>query len=83
MSDTRLFIARISPATRARDLDDLFSRYGRVRDVMHKGSYAFVVRSEPSHGVCCPFVPALVELARFDSTPNVSRSFYLLSQNAP
>jgi len=41
---TRLFVGRISTRTRERDLEDLFSRYGRIRDVVFKGDrdFAFV-----------------------------------------
>jgi len=41
-NDCRLFVARISTRTRTRDLEDLFGRYGRLRDVVIKQGYAFV-----------------------------------------
>ncbi|XAR56124.1 hypothetical protein NMG60_11036471 [Bertholletia excelsa] len=44
---TRLYIGRLSSRTRSRDLEDLFSRYGRVRDVDMKRDYAFVEFSDP------------------------------------
>ncbi|XP_023539977.1 serine/arginine-rich splicing factor RS2Z32-like isoform X1 [Cucurbita pepo subsp. pepo] len=44
---TRLYVGRLSSRTRSRDLDDLFSRYGRVRDVDMKRDYAFVEFSDP------------------------------------
>ncbi|GLT54903.1 hypothetical protein SLA2020_280620 [Shorea laevis] len=44
---TRLYVGRLSTRTRSRDLDDLFSRYGRVRDVDMKRDFAFVEFSDP------------------------------------
>ncbi|XP_022984379.1 serine/arginine-rich splicing factor RS2Z32-like isoform X1 [Cucurbita maxima] len=44
---TRLYVGRLSSRTRSRDLDDLFGRYGRVRDVDMKRDYAFVEFSDP------------------------------------
>lgn len=44
---TRLFVGRLSSRTRSRDLEDLFSRYGRVRNVDMKRDYAFVEFSDP------------------------------------
>ncbi|KAK1392632.1 Arginine/serine-rich splicing factor [Heracleum sosnowskyi] len=39
---TRLYVGRLSSRTRSRDLEHIFSRYGRVRDVDMKHDYAFV-----------------------------------------
>ncbi|KAG0554275.1 hypothetical protein KC19_12G078600 [Ceratodon purpureus] len=39
---TRLYIGRLSSRTRSQDLEDLFSKYGRVRDVDMKHNFAFV-----------------------------------------
>ncbi|XP_020240724.1 serine/arginine-rich splicing factor RS2Z32-like [Asparagus officinalis] len=44
---TRLYVGHLSSRTRTRDLEDLFSRYGRVRDVALKHDYAFVEYSDP------------------------------------
>ncbi|XP_020696410.1 serine/arginine-rich splicing factor RS2Z32-like [Dendrobium catenatum] len=44
---TRLYVGRLSSKIRSRDLEDLFSRYGRVRDVDLKYDYAFVEFSDP------------------------------------
>ncbi|GMY08669.1 serine/arginine-rich splicing factor RS2Z32-like [Fagus crenata] len=44
---SRLYVGRLSTRTRSRDLDDLFSRYGRVRDVDMKRDFAFVEFSDP------------------------------------
>eukprot|EP00270_Netrium_digitus_P021018 TRINITY_DN8833_c0_g1_i2.p1 TRINITY_DN8833_c0_g1~~TRINITY_DN8833_c0_g1_i2.p1 ORF type:complete len:341 (+),score=49.88 TRINITY_DN8833_c0_g1_i2:78-1100(+) len=43
----RLYVGRLSSRTRSRDLEDLFSKYGRVRDVDLKRDYAFVEFSDP------------------------------------
>uniref|UniRef100_A0A1J3JIE7 Serine/arginine-rich splicing factor RS2Z32 n=1 Tax=Noccaea caerulescens TaxID=107243 RepID=A0A1J3JIE7_NOCCA len=45
--NTRLYVGRLSSRTRTRDLEHLFSRYGRVRDVDMKRDYAFVEFSDP------------------------------------
>ncbi|KAM7504517.1 hypothetical protein LguiB_003421 [Lonicera macranthoides] len=39
---TRLYVGHLSSRTRSRDLEDVFSRYGRVRDVDMKRDFAFV-----------------------------------------
>ncbi|TYH32398.1 hypothetical protein ES288_A01G249200v1 [Gossypium darwinii] len=44
---TRLYVGRISSRTRTRDLERLFSRYGRILDVDMKRDYAFVDFSDP------------------------------------
>nr|GLL27895.1 serine/arginine-rich splicing factor RS2Z32-like isoform X2 [Ipomoea trifida] len=44
---TRLYVGRLSSRTRTRDLEHIFSRYGRVRDVDMKRDYAFVEFSDP------------------------------------
>jgi len=44
---TRLYVGHLSSRTRSRDLEGLFSRYGRVRDVDMKHDYAFVEFSDP------------------------------------
>lgn len=46
-SNTRLYVGHLSRRTRSRDLDHIFSRYGRVRDVDMKQDYAFVEFSDP------------------------------------
>ncbi|CAN8284921.1 unnamed protein product [Cochlearia groenlandica] len=45
--NTRLYVGRLSTRTRTRDLERLFNRYGRVRDVDMKRDYAFVELSDP------------------------------------
>ncbi|XVE99427.1 hypothetical protein REPUB_Repub03eG0197000 [Reevesia pubescens] len=46
-SGTRLYVGHLSSRTRSRDLEDMFSRYGRIRDVDMKRDYAFVEFSDP------------------------------------
>eukprot|EP00475_Leptophrys_vorax_P037064 TRINITY_DN633_c0_g1_i1.p1 TRINITY_DN633_c0_g1~~TRINITY_DN633_c0_g1_i1.p1 ORF type:complete len:248 (-),score=41.34 TRINITY_DN633_c0_g1_i1:231-974(-) len=38
----RVYIGRVGKYVRERDLDDLFSKYGRIRDLVIKKDYAFV-----------------------------------------
>ncbi|KAM7526278.1 hypothetical protein LguiA_016180 [Lonicera macranthoides] len=44
---TRLYVGHLSSRTRSRDLERIFSRYGRVRDVDMKHDFAFVDFSDP------------------------------------
>ncbi|XVF75448.1 hypothetical protein PTKIN_Ptkin13bG0189700 [Pterospermum kingtungense] len=44
---TRLYVGHLSSRTRSRDLEDTFSKYGRIRDVDMKRDYAFVEFSDP------------------------------------
>ncbi|XP_073016504.1 serine/arginine-rich splicing factor RS2Z32-like isoform X1 [Primulina eburnea] len=46
-SSARLYVGHLSSRTRSRDLEHIFSRYGRVRDVDLKRDYAFVEYSNP------------------------------------
>ncbi|KAL6607787.1 hypothetical protein ACP70R_040850 [Stipagrostis hirtigluma subsp. patula] len=41
-SCTKLYVGRISPRVRIHDLEDIFSKYGRVRHVNLKTDYGFV-----------------------------------------
>ncbi|CAO2193738.1 unnamed protein product [Urochloa humidicola] len=43
---TRLYVGRLSSRTRTEDLEDIFSRYGRVRHVDMKHEFAFVEFSD-------------------------------------
>nr|CAB3472047.1 unnamed protein product [Digitaria exilis] len=45
--NTRLYVGRISSRMRTGDLEDIFSRYGRVRYVDMKHEFAFVEFSDP------------------------------------
>eukprot|EP00741_Cyanophora_paradoxa_P022952 tig00021531_g22171.t1 len=40
--ETKVYVGRISSRTRERDIDDLFSRYGRIRSFDMKAGYAFI-----------------------------------------
>uniref|UniRef100_J3M3G0 Uncharacterized protein n=1 Tax=Oryza brachyantha TaxID=4533 RepID=J3M3G0_ORYBR len=44
--NTRLYVGRLSSRTRSRDLEYLFSRYGRIREVELKRDYAFIEFSD-------------------------------------
>ncbi|CAG9332416.1 unnamed protein product [Blepharisma stoltei] len=46
-SRRRVYIGRLDRRTRARDLEDVFNRYGRIRDVELKRDYAFIEFYEP------------------------------------
>lgn len=44
MADSaKLFIGRLGPDVRQRDLEDLFSQYGRIRACTLKSTFGFVV----------------------------------------
>ncbi|KAK3137659.1 hypothetical protein QOZ80_5BG0455380 [Eleusine coracana subsp. coracana] len=45
--NTRLYVGKLAPRTRSRDLEYIFSKYGRVRDVEMKRDYAFIEFSDP------------------------------------
>ncbi|KAI3517281.1 hypothetical protein L1887_16494 [Cichorium endivia] len=44
---TRLYVGHLASRTRSRDLEDIFSRYGRIRDVDMKRDFAFVEFRDP------------------------------------
>ncbi|CAL5097260.1 unnamed protein product [Urochloa decumbens] len=44
---TRLYVGRLASRTRSRDLEHVFSRYGRIREVELKRDYAFIEFSDP------------------------------------
>ncbi|CAN1304468.1 Serine/arginine-rich splicing factor RS2Z32 [Linum perenne] len=46
-ASTRLYVGHLGSRTRSRDLEYVFSKYGRVRDVDMKRDYAFVEFSDP------------------------------------
>ncbi|KAJ8899659.1 hypothetical protein K2173_019355 [Erythroxylum novogranatense] len=46
-ANTRLYVGHLGSRTRSRDLEYVFSKYGRVRDVDMKRDYAFVEFSDP------------------------------------
>ena len=43
-SRTRVYVGKLHPRTRERELYDAFDRYGRVRYIDMKYGFAFVVR---------------------------------------
>ncbi|TVU18177.1 hypothetical protein EJB05_34256 [Eragrostis curvula] len=45
--NTRLYVGKLAPRTRSRDLEYIFSKYGRIRDVEMKRDYAFIEFSDP------------------------------------
>ncbi|PAN17416.2 hypothetical protein PAHAL_3G130800 [Panicum hallii] len=45
--NTKLFVGQISPHTQIHDLEDLFSKYGRLRKVDLKRDFGFVEFSDP------------------------------------
>jgi RNA recognition motif-containing protein len=42
---TRVYVGRVSHHARERDIERFFKGYGRIRDVMLKNGYCFVVRN--------------------------------------
>ncbi|KAF8666871.1 hypothetical protein HU200_053394 [Digitaria exilis] len=44
---TRLYVGRLASRTRSRDLEYVFGRYGRIREVELKRDYAFIEFSDP------------------------------------
>ncbi|GMP50607.1 hypothetical protein CsSME_00017157 [Camellia sinensis var. sinensis] len=50
-SNTHLYVGRLFTRTRFRDLEGLFNRYGRVRDMDMKHDYAFVVAYRWDYGI--------------------------------
>ncbi|WVZ95974.1 hypothetical protein U9M48_041671 [Paspalum notatum var. saurae] len=46
-ANTRLYVGRLSSRTRSRDLEYIFSKYGRIREVELKRDYAFIEFSDP------------------------------------
>jgi RNA recognition motif-containing protein len=40
---TNVYVGRIADRTRERDLEDLFGKYGRIRNIILKRGYGFVV----------------------------------------
>lgn len=40
---TRVYVGRVSHSARERDIERFFKGYGRIRDVMLKNGYCFVV----------------------------------------
>lgn len=43
MSSTRIYVGRVPYRARERDIEDFFQGFGRIRDVVLKNGFAFVV----------------------------------------
>lgn len=52
MSGCRVFIGRLNPAAREKDVERFFKGYGRIRDIDLKRGFGFVVSAPP-----LPFPP--------------------------
>lgn len=48
---TRIFIGRLSPRTQERDIENIFSAYGKVKRVDLKEGYAFVFFSDEKNAL--------------------------------
>ncbi|KAG9336743.1 hypothetical protein JZ751_003091 [Albula glossodonta] len=46
MSGCRVFIGRLSPHARERDVEKFFKGYGRIREINLKNGFGFVVKAE-------------------------------------
>jgi len=44
MSGCRIFIGRLNPSAREKDVERFFKGYGRIRDIDLKRGFGFVVR---------------------------------------
>lgn len=53
MSGCRVFIGRLNPAAREKDVERFFKGYGRIRDIDLKRGFGFVV-SAASRALCRP-----------------------------
>lgn len=55
MSGCRVFIGRLSPHARERDVEKFFKGYGRIREINLKNGFGFVVSCLffPPLGFCC------------------------------
>lgn len=47
MSGCRVFIGRLNPAAREKDVERFFKGYGRIRDIDLKRGFGFVVSVSP------------------------------------
>lgn len=45
-SGTRIYVGRISYDVRERDIEKFFKGYGRIREILLKDGFAFVVSTE-------------------------------------
>lgn len=49
MSGCRIFIGRLSPSAREKDVERFFKGYGRIRDIDLKKGFGFVVSHVPAN----------------------------------
>ncbi|XP_013585721.1 PREDICTED: serine/arginine-rich splicing factor RS2Z33-like [Brassica oleracea var. oleracea] len=86
----RLYVGHLSSRTRERDLEHLFSKYGRIRDLDMKRDYAFIEFSDPRDADDARYrldgrdfdgSRITVEFAR--GTPRGSREFSSSSRGPP
>ena len=42
-SNNKVFVGKLSRRTRSSDLEEEFSKFGKIKDVDLRGSYAFIV----------------------------------------
>lgn len=47
MSGCRVFVGRLSPHARERDVEKFFKGYGRIREINLKNGFGFVVGTNP------------------------------------
>ncbi len=59
MSGCRVFIGRLSPHARERDVEKFFKGYGRIREINLKNGFGFVVRVTDSFAWVMVFDPAM------------------------
>lgn len=50
MSGCRVFIGRLNPAAREKDVERFFKGYGRIRDIDLKRGFGFVVSAPGGRG---------------------------------
>jgi len=48
-SNCVVYVGRLAPRTRERDLDEIFSKYGRITRLDVKAGYAFIEYNGTSH----------------------------------
>lgn len=54
MSGCRVFIGRLSPHARERDVEKFFKGYGRIREINLKNGFGFVVSDLPHCVIMSP-----------------------------
>ncbi len=46
MSDAKLYLGNLAQGTRDRDIEDAFDKFGRIRKLILKNGYGFVVKTK-------------------------------------